>query len=98
MNPHFEVLSRFTEATELRLLLETGRTHQIRVHMSYIGYPVIGDPIYAGNRKKYGLQGQVLHSESVSFIHPNTGEELSFSCDIPDYYKELLTTFTPLIK
>ena len=54
---HFEVVKRYCEATDLSLLLETGRTHQIRVHMSYIGHPVVGDPIYAGKRPDYGLEG-----------------------------------------
>ncbi len=87
---HFEVVNRYTEATDLKLLLETGRTHQIRSHMTYIGHPVVGDPLYAPRRKSYGLQGQCLHSQSIEFIHPRTGERISFTSDIPDYYKELL--------
>ena len=87
---HFEVIQRYAEATDLRLKLETGRTHQIRVHMSYIGHPVCGDPVYAGKRKKYGLEGQALHSCSITFIHPRTGEEMHFEADVPDYYKALL--------
>ena len=87
---HFEVVKRYSEATDLRLRLETGRTHQIRVHMSYIGHPVCGDPVYAGKRKKYGLEGQALHSCSISFVHPGTGENMHFEVDIPDYYKEVL--------
>lgn len=87
---HFEVVNRYTEATDLKLLLETGRTHQIRSHMTYIGHPVVGDSLYAPRRKSYGLQGQCLHSQSIEFIHPRTGERISFTSDIPDYYKELL--------
>jgi 23S rRNA pseudouridine1911/1915/1917 synthase len=87
---HFEVVNRYTEATDLKLLLETGRTHQIRSHMTYIGHPVVGDPLYAPRRKTYGLKGQCLHSQSIEFIHPRTGEKISFTSDIPDYYKELL--------
>ena len=87
---HFEVIQRYAEATDLRLKLETGRTHQIRVHMSYIGHPVCGDPVYAGKRKKFGLEGQALHSCSITFIHPRTGEEMHFEADVPDYYKALL--------
>ena len=78
---HFEVIQRYAEATDLRLKLETGRTHQIRVHMSYIGHPVCGDPVYAGKRKKYGLEGQALHSCSVTFVHPRTGEEMLFEAE-----------------
>lgn len=87
---HFEVVDRYTEATDLKLLLETGRTHQIRSHMSYIGHPVVGDPLYAPRRKTYGLEGQCLHSQSIEFIHPNTGKLISFTSELPDYYKEVL--------
>ena len=74
----------------LRLRLETGRTHQIRSHMSYIGHPVVGDPLYAPRRKTYGLEGQCLHSQSIEFIHPNTGKLISFTSELPEYYKEVL--------
>ena len=87
---HFEVVNRYTEATDLKLLLETGRTHQIRSHMTYIGHPVVADPLYAPRRKTYGLVGQCLHSQTIEFDHPRTGERISFSSDIPQYYKDLL--------
>lgn len=93
---HFEVVKRYREATDMKLFLETGRTHQIRVHMTYIGYPIVGDPVYAGKRKKYGLSGQALHSESISFIHPITGEKLFFTSPLPDYYVDLLDRLTEL--
>ena len=91
---HFEVVKRFKEATDLSLLLETGRTHQIRCHMAYIGHPPVGDPIYSGKRSKYGLKGQALHSKSIEFIHPRTGELLSFDSELPDYYIETMKKFT----
>jgi len=87
---HFEVVNRYTELTDLKLILETGRTHQIRAHMTYIGHPVAGDPLYAPKRKKYGLSGQCLHSKSIRFIHPRTGKELYFETELPEYYKNVL--------
>lgn len=86
----FEVIKRFRKATDLVVRLETGRTHQIRVHMHYIGHPVIGDPLYAHKRKVYSLSGQALHSSSLSFVHPHSGETINLSCPLPDYYLQLL--------
>ena len=93
---HFEVVNRFCEATDLLLKLETGRTHQIRVHLHYIGHPIIGDPVYGTKKMKFGLEGQALHSTSIEFDHPITGEHIYFECDVPDYYKEILNRLTPL--
>lgn len=90
---HFEVIERLGEITDLKLILETGRTHQIRVHMSYIGHPVVGDPVYASRRKNYGLNGQALHSRAITFVHPRTGETMHFECDLPDYYKAVIDSF-----
>ena len=87
---HFEVLERFRKGTDLLCRLETGRTHQIRAHMTYIGHPCIGDPLYAPKREKYNLSGQALHSTSIRFIHPRTEELMSFQADVPGYYKTLL--------
>lgn len=93
---HFEVVNRYTDVTDLSLRLETGRTHQIRSHMTYIGHPVVGDPLYAPRRKTYGLVGQCLHSQSISFIHPRTGEKIFYTSELPDYYKEVLERLTLL--
>ncbi|MBR4404399.1 MAG: RluA family pseudouridine synthase [Clostridiales bacterium] len=90
---HFEVVERLGDITDLKLVLETGRTHQIRVHMAYIGHPVVGDPVYAARRKNYGLAGQALHSQAITFVHPRTGETMHFEVDIPDYYKAVLNSF-----
>lgn len=87
---HFQVLERFRKGTDLLCRLETGRTHQIRAHMTYIGHPCIGDPLYAPKREKYNLHGQALHSTSIRFIHPRTEELIDFSVDIPEHYKTLL--------
>ncbi|SDX90536.1 23S rRNA pseudouridine1911/1915/1917 synthase [Ruminococcaceae bacterium YAD3003] len=89
---HFEVVDRLGELTDLKLVLETGRTHQIRVHMAYIGHPVVGDPVYASRRKNYGLAGQALHSQAITFVHPRTGETMHFKVDLPDYYSALLNS------
>ena len=90
---HFEVLDRLGEVTDLKLILETGRTHQIRVHMAYIGHPVVGDSVYAPRRKNYGLAGQALHSQAITFVHPRTGETMHFEVDLPDYYEALIKSF-----
>ena len=90
---HFEVIERLGEITDLKLILETGRTHQIRVHMAYIGHPVVGDPVYASRRKNYGLSGQALHSQAITFVHPRTGETMHFEVDLPDYYKAVINSF-----
>lgn len=93
---HFEVVERLGDITDLKLVLETGRTHQIRVHMGYIGHPVVGDPVYAPRRKNYGLTGQALHSQAITFVHPRTGETMHFEVDVPDYYKAVINSFKGL--
>lgn len=87
---HYEVLERFRGFTYLKVTLETGRTHQIRVHMSYRGNPVAGDIVYGNPKKDYGLSGQCLHAAEIGFIHPITGEYLEFDSDLPDYFKDFL--------
>ena len=87
---NFKVIERFRECTLVECALKTGRTHQIRVHMTYIGHPVIGDPIYGkGNRVIYD-EGQLLFAHEIHFIHPKTKKEMTFSVDLPIYFKEIL--------
>ena len=87
---NFKVIERFRESTLVECALKTGRTHQIRVHMTYIGHPVIGDPIYGkGNRVIYD-DGQLLFAHEIHFIHPKTKKEMTFSVDLPTYFKEIL--------
>lgn len=87
---HFKVLSRGNGFTHLRLRLETGRTHQIRVHMSYIGYPLAGDEVYGPKKVIKKLNGQCLHARKVGFIHPKTREYMEFTSDLPDYFTAFL--------
>lgn len=86
---HFEVIERFNDYTLLKLNLETGRTHQIRVHLEYIGFRMAGDPLY-GPRKTLEGPGQFLHAASLQFVHPATGERLSFSAPLPESFEETL--------
>lgn len=82
----YEVVARYNGYTHIRCHLETGRTHQIRVHMAHIGHPVAGDEVYGRGREKTGLDGQCLHAGRIKFIHPRTGEHMEFSCPLPDYF------------
>jgi len=97
---HFQVLKRFVGYTLLQVRLETGRTHQIRVHMTYIGHPIVGDPVY-GNAQKLpniSLNGQLLHAKTLSLTQPTTGEQLKFDSVLPDYFDQALATLTPIIR
>ncbi|KOR90619.1 pseudouridine synthase [Paenibacillus solani] len=87
---HFTVVERFGDYSLLELKLETGRTHQIRVHMKYIGYPLVGDPVY-GKSKGIKLNGQALHAAVLGFVHPSSGEYMEFSAPMPDDMEELLS-------
>ena len=86
---HFQVLERFGDYSLLQLTLETGRTHQIRVHMAYIGHPVAGDPLYAPKKTLKG-QGQFLHAETLAFTHPVSGQLMRFSAEVPAVFHETL--------
>ncbi|MGG0187523.1 RluA family pseudouridine synthase [Bacillus rhizoplanae] len=86
---HFRVLERFNNFTHVECQLETGRTHQIRVHMKYIGYPLAGDPKY-GPKKTFDINGQALHAGILGFIHPRTGEYLEFEAPVPQIFVDLL--------
>lgn len=87
---HYSVIERYQGFTYASCLLETGRTHQIRVHMSHIGHPVVGDAVY-GARDKLGLDGQCLHSKNVTFTHPRTGETMYFETLLPEYFSDILS-------
>jgi len=87
---HFTVVERFGDYSLLELKLETGRTHQIRVHMKYIGYPLVGDPVY-GKSKGIKLNGQALHAAVLGFVHPSSGEYMEYSAPMPDDMEELLS-------
>ncbi len=87
---HFEVLARYKGFTHVRLKLETGRTHQIRVHMAYIGHPVAGDPVYGPKKPVPNLDGQCLHARVIGFVHPRTGEYLEITSELPPYFTAFL--------
>lgn len=87
---HYKVLERYNGFSYVELTLETGRTHQIRVHMLSLGCPVLGDPLYASGRNSFGLTGQCLHAKNIGFIHPKTGEALFFDSKLPDYFVNTL--------
>lgn len=87
---YFKVLERFKNATAIEVRLETGRTHQIRVHMSYIGYPILGDEVYGRKKQKYDIGGQALHAKTLGFEHPITGKYMEFQADLPEYFEKLL--------
>lgn len=93
---HFEVLKRYEnnrngeKYTLLKINIETGRTHQIRVHMSYIGYPIIGDDVYSNGKNKFGVTGQMLHAKTIKFKHPTTGKEMEITAELPKYFEDIL--------
>lgn len=88
---HYRVLKRFREYTHIECVLETGRTHQIRVHLASIGHPLLGDEMYAGSRKcPYHLNGQTLHARTLGFQHPVTGEYVEVDAPLPEYFRHLL--------
>lgn len=88
---HYKVLERFKNYTYMQFKLETGRTHQIRVHMASIGHPLLGDTLYSSGRLPFKhLQGQCLHAKTIGFIHPKTGEYMEYSAPLPEYFEKLL--------
>lgn len=88
---HYRVIKRYRGYTHVELTLETGRTHQIRVHMASLGHPVAGDPVYGGKNYLKSLNGQCLHAFYISFLHPRTGETLTLSAPLPDYFTRFLS-------
>lgn len=89
---HYEVIERYEGFTHIRLRLETGRTHQIRVHMAFLGHPVAGDAVYGPKKVIESLGGQCLHARKLGFIHPETKEYLEFSSELPEYFTDFLKT------
>lgn len=87
---HFKVLKRYSDCTLLELIIETGRTHQIRVHLSEIGYPIIGDYTYSNGKNRFNVEGQMLHAYKIKFTHPTTKSEVEFVADLPKYFKEIV--------
>ena len=87
---HYFVKERFARNTFIECRLETGRTHQIRVHMSYLGYPLVGDPLYGNRKNNYDFPGQALHAYALGFVHPRTGEELYFEAPLPEHFTSVL--------
>lgn len=87
---HYKVLKRFDKFTHIECRLETGRTHQIRVHMASLGHPLLGDTVYGPAKSPYKLQGQTLHAGILGFIHPRTGEYMEYSAPLPEYFERLL--------
>jgi 23S rRNA pseudouridine1911/1915/1917 synthase len=87
---HYRVLERFEKYTYMEFQLETGRTHQIRVHMASIGHPLLGDTVYANGKSPYKLQGQTLHAMTIGFIHPSTREYMEITAPLPEYFEKIL--------
>ena len=87
---HFKVLKRYDGFTLLELKIETGRTHQIRVHLAEIGFPIVGDIVYSNGKNPFGIQGQMLHAARLEFIHPSTKQKVEFEAPLPEYFKRVL--------
>lgn len=95
---HYSVIRRYKGYTHIKCILETGRTHQIRVHMAYLGHPVAGDSVYGVKNEKVSFTGQCLHARKIGFIHPKTEEYLEFTSQLPDYFNDLLTKLNNISK
>ncbi|OOM09224.1 RluA family pseudouridine synthase [Clostridium saccharobutylicum] len=87
---HYEVIERYNGYTLIKCILETGRTHQIRVHMASIGFPLVGDPLYGFKRQKFKVQGQMLHAKTLGFIHPGQNKYIEFTTELPEYFKGII--------
>ena len=92
---HWEVIARYRGYTHIRCRLETGRTHQIRVHMAHIGHPLLGDQVYGAPGPDKGLEGQCLHARELKFIHPRTGEPMRIQTELPPYFLDVLNKLVP---
>ena len=87
---HYKVLENFKEYAYCEFKLETGRTHQIRVHMASIGHPLLGDTVYGPSKCKYNLEGQCLHAMTIGFVHPSTKKYVEFQAPLPEYFNKML--------
>ena len=92
---HYEVIARYNGCTHVRCKLETGRTHQIRVHMAHIGHPLLGDEVYCKKPSMKGLEGQCLHARELKFVHPETGERVILTTELPEYFQSVLSRLGP---
>ena len=90
---HFKVIGRHNNYTLLEIKIETGRTHQIRVHLAQIGYPIIGDTVYSNGKNEWGVVGQCLHAKSIRFKHPITGKEMFIEAPLPEYFEKIISIF-----
>lgn len=93
---NYKVLKRYEGYTLCEFRLETGRTHQIRVHAKHLGFPVVGDKEYGFKNQKFNLNGQLLHARKLTFVHPTTNKKVSFECPIPDYFEKVLSKLKPI--
>ncbi len=89
---HFKVLKRYENFTLLEIKIDTGRTHQIRVHLAEIGYPIVGDYIYSNGKNPFNVEGQMLHARQIEFVHPTTGKEMKIEAPIPEYFQNIIDT------
>ena len=87
---HFKVLRRYSQYTLLKVKIDTGRTHQIRVHLAEIGHPIVGDMVYSNGKNKFGIEGQMLHAKSLEFKHPTTGKIMHLEAELPEYFEKIL--------
>lgn len=94
---HWTVLGRYPGYTHIQCRLETGRTHQIRVHMASIGHPLLGDVVYGSKKPVPGLAGQCLHARRLSFVHPRSGERVTVECPLPDWFTQVLTKLSKMV-
>ncbi len=93
---HYEVIARYPGYTYLRCRLETGRTHQIRVHLAYRGHPILGDTVYGRKKPELGQDSQCLHARALRFLHPRSGEPVAVECELPDYFRDVLSRLEAL--
>ena len=92
---HYEVIARYRGYTHIRCRLETGRTHQIRVHMAFKGHPILGDMVYGHKKPELGMDSQCLHARELTFLHPRTEEPVTVRCELPEYFTEVLSKLIP---